>query len=175
MAYYYLLSSLPMLKTDGTMPISYDAFLAMCKENVSDTKYAILKRLSLSSREGPLLSEWGKFYAAFREELAYQRNQRLGRKTEAPSQKDAGLIKAIASAMQMQNPLHAEEALLAFEFQKVDALIGTHYFDDHALMGYALKLRLLERKNAFEKEKGKKEVSRIIGKIEEQILHMEQE
>ena len=30
-SYYYLISSLPMLKTQGEPPMDYAAFLAMCK------------------------------------------------------------------------------------------------------------------------------------------------
>lgn len=175
MAYYYLISSLPMLKADGEIPINYSQFLDLCRDNVSDSKFEILQNLSVTSTEGPLVSEWAEFYGAFKKELTFQRKLRLGIKAQAPIQRDESIIKVISSAMNNQNPLNAEELLLSLEFNKLDELIGTHYFDDYALLGYALKLKLLERKRIFKKENGKKEFNRIIDKLEEQIMSMEQE
>ena len=54
-SYYYLISSLPDLKTDGEMPMTYDEFLGMCQSNVSESKYKFLENLTLSSEEGPLV------------------------------------------------------------------------------------------------------------------------
>ena len=49
-SYYYLISSLPDLRTDGEMPFSYEEFLGMCQSNVSESKYECLKNLTLSSK-----------------------------------------------------------------------------------------------------------------------------
>ena len=38
-SYYYLISSLPMLKTQGEPPMDYAAFLAMCRSAVSAGVY----------------------------------------------------------------------------------------------------------------------------------------
>ncbi len=175
MAYYYLLSSLPMLKANGDMPLSYDEFLAQCQGALGESKYEMVKNLSLSSTEGPLISEWARFYGVYAAELAYQRHVRLGHKVEPPYGRDEKLSKVIAAAISHENPLHAEEMLLAVQFEKIDELIGTHYFDDAALMGYALKLKLLERKSSFKQDAGKAQFDRIIGNLEQQIMGMEQE
>lgn len=169
MAYYYLISSLPMLKSDGAMPISYTAFLEMCKSTLSEDKYEILKELTLSSNEGAFLSKWSEFYIAIKEELTYQRNLRLGRKAVMPSMREEATIKVVSAAMNHKNPLTAEEMLLALEFEKLDELVGTHYFDDWALMGYALKLKLLERKGSFDFESGKAELNRLVKNLEQEI------
>ena len=81
-AYYYLLASLPMLRADGGLPLTYAEFLAQCKSAVSDAKYALLENLTLSSSKGPLLAEWAKFYAALERELVRFRNQRLDRQPQ---------------------------------------------------------------------------------------------
>ncbi len=174
-SYYYLLSSLPMLRSDGEIPFEYDTFLSMCKSAVSSSKYAILENLTLSSAEGPLLSEWSKFYTIFKQELTAQRNQRLGRQVSLSYQKDETTSKTIAAAMNHKNPLEAEKVLLALQFEILDGLIGTHYFDDYALMGYALKLKLLERKNIFNQKSGKQELNRIVKGLQQQIMSTEQE
>ena len=175
MAYYYLISSLPMLKSDGDMPFSYEQFLQTCRGALNDAMYTILENLTLSSNEGPCASEWGKFYTIFKDELTFQRNIRLGNKVQPPSNREESITKTISAAMNHKNPLVAEEMLLALQFEKLDALIGLHYFDEYALIGYALKLKLLERKTVFNKQVGKAEFSNIVGKLEQQILSMEQE
>ena len=175
MAYYYLISSLPMLKADGDMPFSYDQFLDMCKANLNDDKYKLLEELTLSSNTGPFISKWASFYGIINEELCYQRKIKLGRKANPPAIRDESISKLVASAISNKNPLVAEEMLLALEFEKLDELVGWHYFDDYALIGYALKLKLLERKKTFDKQKGKSEFNGIIEKMEHQILNMEQE
>ncbi len=175
MAYYYLLSSLPMLTFDGEMPFPYAQFLEMCRTAVSDSKYRELQELSLLSGEGALVSQWATFYAKVTAELTAQRNVRLGRKAQLPDSRDEGISKRVAAAMNNSNPLAAEEMLLALEFEKLDELVGTHCFDDVALMGYALKLKLLERKRGFQKEQGRAEFTRIVRQLEQQIMSMEQE
>lgn len=162
-----------MLKADGGMPLSYAEFLDACRGALNEPKYKMLEELTLSSTEGPLVSEWSRFYGAFSAELTYQRNLRLGRKATPPDIRDESTAKLITAAMNNKNPLVAEEMLLALEFQKLDELVGVHYFDDCALVGYALKLRLLERKTSFDKEKGRVEFSRTVGKLEDEILSME--
>ena len=36
-SYYYLIASLPELRADGDMPITYDEFLTCCQSNVSES------------------------------------------------------------------------------------------------------------------------------------------
>ncbi len=161
-----------MLRADGDMPLSYDRFLEMCKVTVSESNYKVLKELTLLKGDGPLFSQWLKFYGVFHAELTYQRNLRLGRTAVLPGERNEEITKLILSAMSNKNPLLAEEMLLAFQFLKLDEMVGTHYFDDHALMGYALKLKLLERKKSFDAECGKAEFDRITGKLEQEIMNM---
>ena len=89
-SYYYLISSLPDLRTDGDMPMTYDEFLDMCQSNVSESKYELLKNLTLSSEEGPLLKEWSAFYKNLMGELNYQRSVSLGRPYLTSYDKDFG-------------------------------------------------------------------------------------
>ena len=156
------------------MPLSYDKFLDACRSSLPDAKYKMLSELTLSSTEGPLVSEWAKFYGALKAELTYQRNVRLGRKANVTHEREESVTKLISSAMNNKNPLAAEEMLLGLQFERLDELIGIHNFDDHALFGYALKLKLLERKKAFKKELGEKEFSRVVEKLEDEIHSMEQ-
>ena len=84
-SYYYLISSLPMLRTQGEPPIDYASFLSMCKSAVSSGVYKTLEDLTVRSCRGPLLSEWAEFYRSLSRELTYQRNLKLGRSCSIPS------------------------------------------------------------------------------------------
>ncbi|MDD6265837.1 MAG: DUF2764 family protein [Clostridia bacterium] len=151
------------------MPIRYDEFLRYCSGNVEESKYEILKNLTVESTFGPLIKQWSDFYRGFKGELAYQRNKKLERPSNNSLDKDAETSKIIALAVADKNPLNAEKMLLSIQFDKLDSLIGTHAYDDYALFGYALKLKLLERKTVFNQKNGKEELNRLVKRLEEQI------
>ncbi|HCH28305.1 MAG TPA: hypothetical protein DEW35_02235 [Ruminococcaceae bacterium] len=168
-SYYYLMSSLPMLRADGTMPITYKKFLSYCKDSVSGANYELLENLSVDSKKGVLISEWAEFYSAFKEELTYQRNKKAEKSVPQPTGVDIEVKKTISAAVNDENPLNAENTLLALQFDRLDSLIGIHSFDDYALFGYAMKLKLLERKTVFDQKAGKDEFTRLVKGLEEQI------
>ena len=171
-SYYYLIASLPELRADGDMPISYEQFLALCESNVSEETYERLRDLTLSSTEGPLVREWGTFYRMLTRELSYQRSVNLGRTYSSAYDKDGFIAQVAQSAMSAKNPLEAERLLLEYEFENLDSLVGLHMFDDHVLFGYAIKLKLLERLNSFEQEKGKAEFQTLLGGVQERVYSL---
>ena len=172
-SYYYLLASLPSLRVGEKMPLQYAAFLERCHGQVSEAVYQRLENLTTLSDEGPFLREWGAFYGVLHEELCYRRKLRLGKKAEPPAVRDADAVRETERALAAKNPLEAEEILLKLEFDRIDRLTAMHYFDDRVLFGYAMKLKLLERKNAFQKEEGRGEFARVFGRIQENIHNME--
>lgn len=171
-SYYYLISSLPDLKTDGDMPFTYEEFLGMCQSNVSESKYEFLSNLTLSSDEGPLLKDWAVFYNNLMSELNYQRSMNLGRAYLKPYDKDSVLTQVIGTVLAAKNPLEAEKILLDYEFENLDSLVGLHTFDDVYLFGYAVKLKLLERQNCFVQEKGKKEFKRLFDQVQQRVYQL---
>ncbi len=171
-SYYYLIASLPELRAEGEMPISYEEFLTLCSSNVSETDYAILKDLTLQSEEGPLVKEWAEFYGLLRRELNHQRNLNLGRNDTAVYEKDGLIGQVVSQALSAKNPLEAERILLEYEFENLDNLVGLHMFDDYVLFGYAIKLRLLERLTSFEQEKGKAEFQSLFEGIQKSVYSL---
>ena len=171
-SYYYLISSLPTLSADGAMPFSYSEFLRLCQSNVSEETYRLLEDLTVSSNKGPLLDEWGAFYTSLSKELSSQRSARLGKSYAAVYDKDPISAAAVSAALAAKDPLAAEQILLGYEFDQLDMLVGLHSFDDYVLFGYALKLKLLERLNSFEAEKGKTEFNYILKGLEEQVTSL---
>ena len=171
-SYYYLISSLPDLRTDGDMPMTYDEFLDMCQSNVSESKYELLKNLTLSSEEGPLLKEWSAFYKNLMGELNYQRSVSLGRPYLTSYDKDSVIAQVAGDAMAAKNPLEAEKILLECEFDNLDSLVGLHTFDDRYLFGYAIKLKLLERQSCFVQSKGQKEFKRLFDQVQQRVYSL---
>ena len=171
-SYHYLVASLPELRADGDMPLTYDEFLTCCQSNVSEETFELLKNLTLNSTEGPLVSEWAKFYGMLSKELNYQRSLNLGKSYSSAFDKDGFIAQVASSAISAKNPLEAEKLLLEYEFENLDSLIGLHMFDDHVLFGYAIKLKLLERLNSFEQEKGNAEFQTLLGGIQEQVYSL---
>ena len=171
-SYYYLIASLPELRADGEMPITYDEFLTCCQSNVSESVYELLKDLTLSSTEGPLVSEWASFYGMLKKELGYQRSMNLGKSYSSAYDKDGFISQVVASALTAKNPLEAERILLEYEFENLDSLVGLHMFDDYVLFGYAIKLKLLERLSSFEHEKGKAEFESLFDGIQQRVYSL---
>ena len=165
-SYYYLISSLPDLRTDGDMPMTYDEFLDMCQSNVSESKYECLKNLTLSSEEGPIMKEWAASYKNLMSELNYQRSVNLGRPYLASYDKDSVTAQVAGAA------LAAEKILLDYEFDNLDSLVGLHTFDDVYLFGYAIKLKLLERQSCFVQSKGQKEFKRLFDQVQQRVYSL---
>ena len=171
-SYYYLIASLPELKADGDMPISYSEFLELCQSNVSEKDYELLENLTLDSTEGPLVKEWSEFYGMLTNELSYQRSINLGKTYPSSYDKDGFVSQVVATALSAKNPLEAERVLLEYEFENLDSLVGLHMFDDVVLFGYAIKLKLLERLSCFEQAKGKAEFDSLFEGIQKRVYSL---
>ena len=171
-SYYYLVSSLPTLSSDGEMPMTYGEFLQCCQGNVSEEKYRLLETLTLSSDEGPLLKEWAASYGSLIRELNQQRSLALGKPYPHDFDKDGMNAKVIAAVLAAKNPLEAEKLLLEYEFENLDSLVGLHMFDDYVLFGYAIKLKLLERLSCFEQDKGQAEFKSLFDGIQQRVYSL---
>ena len=171
-AYYYLVSSLPELRSDGEMPLSYQEFLDLCVSTVSEDKYRLLRDLTLSSTDGPLIKEWNRVYGSLTKELNYQRSMKLGKTYPAPANKDFMTAQVVSSALAAKNPLEAEKIMLDYEFQQLDELVGLHMFDDYVLFGYAVKLKLLERQGCFDHDKGASEFRQLLSEVQQRVYNL---
>ncbi len=171
-SYYYLISSLPMLKTDGTIPMSFEDFLEQCKPNVSAATYRSLCKLESTENGHPMLKEWSHFRSILMDEAAFQRKIKLGKPAAPPDNRESEIANTVAAALTAKNPLISEQILLDLEFRKIDAMMGLHSFDDYYLFGYAIKLKLLERQTVFKQEDGSREFRALFNGVKNQILSM---
>ena len=171
-SYYYLISSLPTLSSDDDMPMTYEEFLLNCQGNVSEETYKQLESLTLASSEGPLLKEWAATYGMLIKELNSQRSMALGKPYPSGFDKDGTNAQVVSTALAAKTPLESEQILLDYEFELLDTLVGLHNFDDYELFGYALKLKLLERKSCFEDAKGKAEFKHLFDQVQQSVYSL---
>ena len=167
--YYYLISSLPVLRTDCALPMSYEKFLQSCKTVVSPSVYEKLEAVSLDSDKGRFFEKWGDFFQAFKKELNRKRRERLGLPFNQMTDANSEIRKCVEDMLGAVNPLLAEKTALDKQFEFLDSLLSDHFFDDYCLFGYALKLKLLERQNLLQKEQGREEFERIFDSIKSKI------
>ena len=160
-SYYYLISSLPMLRAGDAPPLDYAAFLDQCRGAVSDRVYRSLEELTVRSEDGGFVSRWAVFYRVLQ-----------GESCAAPNERDAAVTQTVTAAVNAKDPLEGERLLLALEFDRLDELVGLHSFDDCALYGYALKLQLLERQRIFRHDEGKAAFDTLLGQVRQQIFSL---
>ena len=97
-SYYYLISSLPMLRAGDAPPLDYAAFLDQCQGAVSDRVYRSLEELTVRSEDGGFVSRWAAFYRVLQGELTYQRRVKRGESCAAPNERDAAARGRAAAA-----------------------------------------------------------------------------
>ena len=171
-SYYYLISSLPDLTSDGKIPLSFDEFIAACSGCVSDEKLEALKNPDKASCSVAVSKKWAKFYGDLTAELNLQRSTRLGKSYSSDYDKDSLTAGVVASALNAKNPLEAEKILLDYEFENLDNMVGLHTFDDEYLFGYAIKLKLLQRLSCFTQKKGQEEFGRLLSGVQKSVCSL---
>jgi len=175
--YYYLIASLPMLRKDQSEYISHEDFLALCKEQVSASDYAVLSQATLTGDEvkGNLFIKGFSHYRSLvQKELAAQRSARL--KLNDPryinnGEKESKITEVIHKAVSSDNPLEGEKLILSLYWDYLESHVGLgHVFDLTFLLSYALRLQILSRISSFTREKGNAEFSRLFSNLKSEIF-----
>ena len=152
--YTYLISSLPMLHFGMKPPFSFEKFLQICQDVVSDSDVNQIRTASICG-EYPqqssqvTLKRWQDFDAALRNELV---KIRAARRRVEPLQYlrrseyvDFSLAHLAINAYRNPSLLEAEGMLDQQRWRFLDELAAGHYFDLDFLIVYALKILILER------------------------------
>lgn len=150
--YTYLISSLPMLHFGIKPPFSFERFMEICQDKISQDEVNLLKATTKAyAYEGiqVTLEKWRDFETALRNELV---RVRASRKHIDPLKyiRGEGYVEPFISRLAMnayRNPsiLETEKLLDQERWQMLDELAVGHYFDLDFLIVYALKLLILER------------------------------
>ena len=174
-SYYYLVATLPMLRYDGQSPFDTASFLEQCKNQVSARDYqTIASALSGRGSSHPFLKKWQQFASMVKKELNDQRSKKLNLSSPAyrnDGEKEFRIAETVRQALSNANVLEAELSLLALKWNYLDEISALHYFDVEALLCYAVKLQLLERKSLFTKEEGNAEFKRLFSNLQTEIAN----
>ncbi|MBL7155878.1 MAG: DUF2764 family protein [Candidatus Omnitrophica bacterium] len=149
--YTYLISSLPMLHFGRSAPFSFERFLEMCEDLVSETDINVIKAArniteSPYDNSYPTLGKWRAFDTALRNELV---KIRAGRKHEDPIKylRKDGYAEPTVSNIAMnayKNPsiLESERMLDEERWHFLEELTSGNFFNIDFLITYAHKLLL---------------------------------
>ena len=88
-SYYYLISSLPMLRPDAEPALDYTAFLGLCRTAVSQPVYQRLETLTVRSEKGPLLAEWASILRRSDDGTELSEKSQAGQALHPPGQQGA--------------------------------------------------------------------------------------
>ncbi|MCF0262292.1 MAG: hypothetical protein HUK23_05220 [Sphaerochaetaceae bacterium] len=168
---YYFLSSLPMLRFSATAPMSWEAFLASAKGNVSNDEYNQLCDMANGIYgQDAFLQKWADFETGLKEAVNEQRRLKLGKGSENTLVFKEYEVDLVSNAViNEKNPLTAEMIMLQSKYDFLEREKGFDAFSRQALYSYALQLRLLIRKDCFTSEAGNSEFQRLFGILENEI------
>lgn len=197
-AYYYFVSSLPMLNLDGVAPTNSSSFLEAAADWLTADDLVALEatRLepapthaaedSLEAREeepGPdrqtsVRREFAVMEHGLRNALVHARAGKLSRDPAAYVRPHAGdppldVSDVAREAVAEESPLRAERTLDRYRWSFLDQLEVGHYFDIERLQIYYLKLQLLERSEVMSVERGEARFEELYEKTMETMQRME--
>ncbi len=161
--YYYLVASLQILDFEKESALSYQEFLDLCREQLTNKDFEILSKATLQYDDpnpvNHVLDRWAKFNRRFRNELARIRAKNKGQDssdyTRGDLYVDSFAIEVSHRALKADNPLEAEKILDRFRWKKLEELIRRDVFHVEVLIVYALQLQILERYKHIGSSKGK--------------------
>ncbi|MFA5144874.1 MAG: hypothetical protein WC723_02570 [Candidatus Omnitrophota bacterium] len=153
--YIYLIAQLPWLSFGAKPPLSFDKFLALSRQFISEKDADLLSSLPQSQdyaggeKRNSALRQWVDFDTALRNDLVRIRSSRKhvdpSAYLRAGGMQDPGLMHVAAAAQRNPSPLEAERLLDETRWSALDELEAGHFFDLEILVIYAYKLMILIR------------------------------
>jgi Protein of unknown function (DUF2764) len=161
--FYYLMSSLPMLRLGDSPQLNREELLATCEDKLSEDQFRALKQLTLlpgkidNSSVSTAIKNWDDWETCLRNRLAIRRStanrsadEYLHHENDFFSEIDTAIQESVA----LGNPLECERHLDASRWRKLDDIESGDAFTFNALCVYMVKLMLLEKWFPRENEKG---------------------
>ena len=160
--YYYLVSSLPLLKFAEAPLINSGDFMAEAKKWLKGSDFISLSGADINNffahkQDRPVVRQWKDFEYSTRQELALFRRA----KRENSGYRLRNDLSEIIQ--QGNNPLEIERKLLLLRWNFLEEQETGHFFDLEFLLIYYLKLQLLERLFGFDKQRGRQRFELLSG------------
>lgn len=162
--YYYLISQLPSLDGIGEntqIPITQERFLELCTQFLGKRAKNVIEKITLTpSMNGEqsgsaLIDAWNESERDLRLALAKARAEKMHKTfDDANRLLPAQYVKTASTAIEMDDPMGAEEYLNRFRLGILEELRPTDNFSEEYIFYFGLKLRLIERIRRFDTETG---------------------
>ena len=171
--YYYLISSLPMIRQDEAPGISVESFLEECGKWLDENEMNIINPLAVvpgtDDIDVAVPKSWTEWENGLRNRLARQRGHKLNRDVETVCRHENDWFSEVERAAQdfsaMTNPLDREKMLDDLRWKKLEDLECGHIFDFDRLCVYKLKLMLRLKWSDRKKENGEKNFPELLDKV----------
>lgn len=157
----FLLSSFPSLQLQDPAPLKFETFLHRCARHLPDADLDELNAVCSSPPEGasPFARRWQTLWLQLRNFNDRERAKRLP--PDAPEQApppfpnpDDRLLHDARRAWEASDPLQREQALLLAQWNWLDTQRRTAPYSSTDLLAYALQLKLLLHRDAWNEETG---------------------
>ena len=175
MAEYYLISQLPSLDGLGEntpLPITEERFLELCGRFLGKKALNELENLTLiPSKDGEktgsaLVEAWNEGERNLRIALCKVRAEKMNKAFNLQNKNlSAELLKVANMALEMENPLQAENFLSNYRLAFLETLRPTDSFSEDYLFYYGLKLKLVLRLRQFDAKIGENTYKDIYNSI----------
>ena len=156
----YVLASLPMLDPELEPPLSSGELMERCAASLPALELLELQAICATppSGDSPFAFRWRQIWSQWRSANDAERMRRLdipqGRNSGGDGRLDVRLLEGIDAAWEMTNPMEREKALQRLLWQWLDDARQADPYSFSDLAGYALQLRLLERRQKWSEHRG---------------------
>ncbi len=167
---YYFLPSLPMLRFNAKAPFDWNTFVEYSEDKVSAGDFALIKKIEKGDFTGnSFLKQWKKFCDTTDKAINEKRKVNLGKLSQSNTELDFDTAKLVNTVMNAKNPLDAEMAILKYKYNYLEEKLANQAFSQEAVLGYALKLKLILRKDLFTAEAGNEQYKILFDRVKEEI------
>ena len=165
MSYPYLLAALPSLRFSRPPEITSGELLELCRGLLPERDLKLLEGVFEGRHDDDRLEElreYNGFRRSLDHEIAALRAKNLERSPALSLEPMPEAPRPQAEeAFGAHNPLEGEMHRLYHLWDRLKQMAGQHFLDLEALVLYALKLRLLERKARFDAEAGRERLKQL--------------
>ena len=175
MAEYYLISQLPSLdgiNENTPLPITEARFQELCSRFLGKKVLSEMEDLTLipsvePEKSGTALAErWNDGERNLRLALGKVRADKMHKSFELQNKNlSAELLKVASAAVEIENPLEAENFLLRYRLNFLETLRPMDAFSTDYVFYYALKLKLILRIRQFDTRLGESTYKHIYNSI----------
>jgi hypothetical protein len=157
--YYYLIAELPTLFFGKEPTISIDKFLEEAHNWMAARDYHVLSQVDMNDFDSQkkinqVYDNFRLFETKIRTDIALWREAQKRDQEYKPSNFPVSMIKE-------GSPLEIEIRFMEMRWQFIDEMEREHHFDLGYLILYYLKLQILQRYYAFNKEQGLKKFQKL--------------